>query len=193
MSKQHTITLHHVITVYNDMFHHLDGVMWALAKKKTQWKEDLYFAMKFAKQKLSKHNTEVTPTNGMLLISADIVDSFRKLRSCRKWDKGMGINPEDEISYTTQYQEAFLKYVWKEYCTKHRQLPVTKLESILNKHLISAAMASRSGQSSYDAYDLSSDNQEYLMPNNVAQVTPRQSDHAARFLTAARLGLNSPS
>jgi hypothetical protein len=27
MSKRHTVTLHHVITVYNDMFDHMDGVM----------------------------------------------------------------------------------------------------------------------------------------------------------------------
>jgi hypothetical protein len=27
MSKEHTVTLHQVITVYNDMFDHMDGVM----------------------------------------------------------------------------------------------------------------------------------------------------------------------
>jgi hypothetical protein len=46
--KWHNITLHHVITVYNNMFNHMDGVKQALAKKKTQWKEDLYFAVKCA-------------------------------------------------------------------------------------------------------------------------------------------------
>jgi len=34
------------------MFDHMDGVMRALAKKKTEWKEDLFLAMKFAQQKL---------------------------------------------------------------------------------------------------------------------------------------------
>jgi len=68
MSMWDTVTLHHVITVYNDMFDHMDGVMRALAKKKTQWKEDLLFAMMFAWQKLSKYYTEVTPTTGTLLI-----------------------------------------------------------------------------------------------------------------------------
>jgi len=53
-------------------------------------------------------------------------------------------------------------------------------------------MSSRSGQSSYDPYDLSSDDEEYLMPNNVAEMTPGQSDRAARLLTATRLYLNSP-
>jgi len=27
MSKRHTVTLYHVITVYNDMFDHMDGVI----------------------------------------------------------------------------------------------------------------------------------------------------------------------
>jgi len=111
MSKRHTVTLHHVITVYNDMFHYMDGVMRALAKKKTKWKKDLFFAVKFVQQKLSKYYTEVTPMTGMLLISAHILDPFGKLQSFRTWDKGMDIDPEDETFYTTQYQEAFLKYV----------------------------------------------------------------------------------
>jgi len=84
ISKWHTITLHHVIIVYNEMFIHIDSVMQALAKKQTQWKEDLFFAMKFAWQKLSKYYTEVTPTTGMLLISAHILHPFQKLRSYRE-------------------------------------------------------------------------------------------------------------
>jgi hypothetical protein len=51
------------------------------------------------------------------------------LRSFRKWDKAMNINPEDETSYTVQYQEAILKYVENEYCTKHRWMSITKPES----------------------------------------------------------------
>jgi hypothetical protein len=30
------------------MFDHMDGVMGALPKKKTQWKEDLFFVVKLA-------------------------------------------------------------------------------------------------------------------------------------------------
>jgi len=36
MLKRHTVTLHAVINVYNDMFDHKDGVIRALDKKKTQ-------------------------------------------------------------------------------------------------------------------------------------------------------------
>jgi hypothetical protein len=108
------------------MFDHMDGMMRALAKKKPQWKEDLFFAVKLARQKLSQYYAEVIPMTSMLLISAQILDPFQKLESFRKWDKGMDINAEDETSYTTQYQEAFLKYVENEYCAKHRRAPVNK-------------------------------------------------------------------
>jgi hypothetical protein len=87
ISKQHTVTLHHVITGYNDIFVHMDGVMRTLAKKKKQWKEDLFFAVMLAQQKLSEYYAKVTPSTSMLLISAHIFDLFRKLLSCRKWDK----------------------------------------------------------------------------------------------------------
>jgi hypothetical protein len=65
------------------MFDHMDGVMRALAKKKTQWKEDLFFAVKLAGQMVSKYYAKVTPTTGMLLMSMHILEPFRKLRSFR--------------------------------------------------------------------------------------------------------------
>ena len=36
MSKRYKVTLPHVITVYNDMFDHMDSIMCSLAKKKTE-------------------------------------------------------------------------------------------------------------------------------------------------------------
>jgi hypothetical protein len=87
---------------------------------------------------------------GMLLITAHIFDPFRKFQSFRKWDKGMDIHPEGETSYTTQNQEAFLKYVENEYCAKHRCLPIIISDNTLNNNLSAFEMASRSGQSSYD-------------------------------------------
>jgi hypothetical protein len=82
--------------------------------------------------------------------------------------------------------------VENEYCTKHRRVPVNKLETVPSGNLVPSAMASRSYQSSFDLYDLSSDDEEFLTANNVAQTTRGQSDSTARLLTAARLYLNSP-
>jgi len=103
----------------------------------------------------------------------------------------MDINPKDETSYTTLYHVALLKYVENEHCAKHRHLLVTKPKTITNDNLVSSAMASRSGQSSYDTYDLSSDDEEFLLANNVAETTPGRSDSAAYSLTPSRLVLHS--
>jgi len=128
----------------------------------------------------------------MLPISAHILDPFRKLHSFRKWDNRMDTNPEDKTSYTTQYQETFLKYGENEYCAWHRCVPVNKLESLPNSKLVPSAQASGSFQSSFNAYDLSSNDEDYWMPNNVAGTTPGWSDRAACSLTAARLCSDSP-
>jgi hypothetical protein len=174
------------------MFNHIDGVRRALAKKKTPSKEDLFLTVKIARQKLSKYYAAVTPTTGILLISAHILDPYRKLWSFRKWAKGMDINPEDETSYTTQYQEAFLKCVENKYCTKYRRVPVNKLKTVLSCNLVPSVTASGSDQWSFNPSDLSSDGEEYLRPINVAETTRGRSAHAASLMTATRLNLNSP-
>jgi len=53
-------------------------------------------------------------------------------------------------------------------------------------------MPSGSNQSSFDPYDLSSDDEEYLTPNNVAETTAGQSDCTALLFTAPRLNFNLP-
>jgi hypothetical protein len=144
-----------------------------LAEKNTPWKEVLFFAVKLDRQKLAKYYADMTQTTRMLLISAHILDPFQKLQLFIKWDKGMDINPEDRTSYTTQYQEAFLMYVENEYCAKHCRVPVNQLETVPSSNLEPSAMASGSYQSYFDPYYLSSDDEEYLTPNNVAEMTPR--------------------
>jgi len=185
MSKRHTLTLHQIITVYNDMFYHIDCVMRAWAKKKTPGKEDLFFAVKLVQQKLSKYYAEVTPSTCMRLMSAHILDPCWKLQSFRKCDKRMDSNPEYKTSYTTQYQDAFLKYVGNECSAKHRPVQVNKHESLTRSNLIPSETVLGSCQLSFDPYELSSDDEEYLTPNNVAETTPGRSDCAALVLAAA--------
>jgi len=115
---------------------------------------------------------------------------FRKLRLFTKWDKGIDNTSEDETSYATQYQEAILKYTENEFFAKHWRVPVNKLESLPRSNLVPSATGSGSCQSSFDAYELSSDDEEYLTPNSVAETTPRWRDCTAHVVTAARLYLN---
>ena len=166
--------------------------MSAGATKNTQLKEDLFFAVKLARHMLVKYYAAVTPSTGMLLISAHMLNPFRKVRSFRKWDKGMDLNPQYETSYTTQYQEAFVTYVENKSFAKHPCVPVNTPESRVSSNLVPSATASGSGESSFDPYDVSSDDEEYLTPDNVAEMTPGRSYRAAHLLTAPRLYLNSP-
>jgi len=90
MLKRHTVTLHQVITVYNEMFNHMDGMMTAFAKKKTPRKEDMFFTVKSAQQKVFKYCAAVTPTTGMRLISAYISSIIsescdRSVSGAREW------------------------------------------------------------------------------------------------------------
>jgi len=174
------------------MFDQMDGSMWALAKKKKQWKEDLYFTVTFPWQTLSKSYADVTPMKGMHIISAPIVDPWWKLQSFRKRDKGVDINPEDETSYTTKLNEAFQKFVENEYYAKRRKLPIIKAERVLHNTLLPSKTASGSGQSYGDPYDLSSEEEEYPTPEHVAKMTPRRSDWPACSLEAAKLYMKSP-
>jgi len=98
-----------------DMYHHTDGIMRALAKRESQWKDDLKFTIKFVWQKLSNYHAEHTPLTSMLVISAHILDHFWKLPSVRKLNKRINIIPEDETFYITRYRKAILKHVEKEH------------------------------------------------------------------------------
>jgi hypothetical protein len=83
----------------------------------------------------------------------------------RKGDNKRDIYSEDEASYTTQCQKAYLRYVENQYCAKHRCLPVIESESFPSKNLFPSTMASRFGQSSFGSYDLFNDDEEYIVPN----------------------------
>jgi len=82
--------------------------------------------------------------------------------------------------------------VENEYYAKYRCLSVIKHISVPINNVFSATMASRSGQSSYISYNLSSEDDKCLLQKNVAETTPRQSDRTACLVTAARLYLNPP-
>jgi len=163
--------------MYNDMFNHMDGTMWAVAKKKTHLKDNLNFAAKLACQKLFKYYIEVTPTPGMLLIWAHILDRYWQLWYFSKWEKRMHINPENDTFYTTQYQEAYLICLENNYCAKYRCWAVIKSETVLSNDLFSFAIASRSCQSSYGPYAYSNDDEENLQSKNLADEMSRLNDH----------------
>jgi len=148
--------------------------------------------MKFACQKLARYYAKVTSMTGMVLISAHILDPFQKLSLFIMWVMWMDLNPEDKTSYTTQHQEAFLMYVENLDCTKHRWLSIIEYKIIPTNILFPSTIASASGQSSFVPYDWSSNNKEYIKPQNVAEITTSQCDCAVHLAIAGRLHLYSP-
>jgi len=85
----------------------------------------------------------------------------------------------------------FLKYLVNEYCAEGQSVAVNKHESLPNSNFIPSSTATGSCQSSFDPYDLSSNDEENSTANNVAEATPGPSNCAARLLTSTRLHLNS--
>jgi hypothetical protein len=68
---------------------------------------------------------------------------------------------------------------------------VNKPECILRNNKVSSATDSQSRQSSFDPCDLPNNDERYMMSNNVAEMAPGHSDHAAHSSNAARHVLNS--
>jgi hypothetical protein len=65
------------------MFNHIDGMMPAFGKQKTQIKEELYFAMEFARWKLFTEYADDNPTTGKLSISEHINDPVKRVQLIR--------------------------------------------------------------------------------------------------------------
>jgi hypothetical protein len=78
MLKRHPGILYHTVTIYIDTFDHMYRIIRALAMKKTEWMDELYFTMMFVQQKLSTHYAEVTSISSKHGSSPHILDRFRK-------------------------------------------------------------------------------------------------------------------
>jgi len=71
-------------------------------------------------------------------------------------------------------------------------MSVIKLQNAQHTNFFPSAKVSAFGQSSFDPYGLSSDDDEYLTRECVPEMPPGRSDHVARLVTATRLYLSSP-
>jgi len=66
-------------------------------------------------------------------------------------------------------------------------IDVIKPKSVPSNNLFPTATASGSSQSSFDPFDVSSDDKEDLMPNDVAETTPGWRDDVACLQSATTL------
>lgn len=74
---------------------------------------------------------------------------------------------------------------------KFNVCPVHILDYLPSNTLLPSATALGFRQSSFDPHNSSSEDEEYMTPNNVGETTPGQSDCAVHFLVAARTYFNS--
>ena len=117
---------------------------------------------------------------------------FLEVTIIQEVGQGKGYSSWGSELYTTQYQEAFLKYVENEYSAKHQQISAIIPETLPGLKIFPSAKAGGFGQSSLGTYDLCCDEENYVTPKSLGETTPRWSDYTALLLTAARLDLNSP-
>jgi len=71
-------------------------------------------------------------------------------------------------------------------------MAVSKPGTDQQSNFFPSAIIAGFGQSFFDPYDLSTNDDEYLTPTWVAEPTQGRSDHAVCFLAAARLYFTSP-
>jgi len=59
-------------------------------------------------------------------------------------------------------------------------LSIINPKNVTHRNILHSAKASVFDESSFNPYDLSSDDEEYLTCKSMAEMTPGQSDYAAR-------------
>lgn len=109
---------------------------------------------------------------GVHFISVYIFNRVWNLQSFSIWDSGIYINPEHKTSYSTLYDNVFETYEVNEFFADCGYLLIINTERIRSYNHFHFIQVSRSDQSCYDVHDWPSDNEEYLIPENVAETTP---------------------
>jgi hypothetical protein len=81
LSKTRDVTVHHVFSIYNRLFNHLDDAESKLKQKTVPWKKRMLQALGAAKNKLSKYYTATdSESYGTIYALATILYPSKKLR-----------------------------------------------------------------------------------------------------------------
>ena len=110
LSKTRDVTVHHVFSIYNKLFNHLDDAEKKLKRKAVPWKKRMLQALRAAKKKLSKYYTETdTKPYGSVYAMATILCPSKKLRYFDNAD-WRGTNKKGEtVDFMKTYQEVLRK------------------------------------------------------------------------------------
>ena len=81
LSKTRDVTIHHVFSIYNKLFSHLDAAEKKLKRKAVPWKKRMLQALQAAREKLSKYyHARDKKSCGIVYAIATILCPSKKLR-----------------------------------------------------------------------------------------------------------------
>ena len=133
--------------------------------------------------KLQKYYSKVTPETGLILILATILDPFTKRQIFEAWDREMGMDPEDQASYSRQYYNAFLEY-WEQ---KYVNIEDENKQKEKQKGKEEDEDRSNKGKSIRRIYLLdSSDEEDDCQITEKIQTTPRTASRKSHLMQQAR-------
>jgi hypothetical protein len=106
LSKTRDVTVHHVFSIYNRLFSHLDDAEKKLKRKAVPWKKRMLQALRAAKKKLSKYYAAVdTESYGTVYAIATILCPSKKLRYFDNEDWRGENRKGEKVDFMKHYQE----------------------------------------------------------------------------------------
>ena len=121
LSKTRDATVHHVFSIYNRLFNHLDDAEEKLKRKAVPWKKRMLQALTAAKEKLGKYYTATdNEPYGIIYAIATILYPSKKLRY---------FNNKDWRAEDADFMRQYLGVLQKEYSRyKQQAIQETRLQ-----------------------------------------------------------------
>jgi hypothetical protein len=106
LSKTRDVTVHHVFSIYNKLFNHLDDAEKKLKRKAVPWKKRMLQALRAAKKKLSKYYAATdTESYGKVYAIATILCPSKKLRYFDSADWRGENKKGEKVDFMKHYRE----------------------------------------------------------------------------------------
>lgn len=110
LSKTRDVTVHHVFSIYNRLFNHLEDAEKKLKHKAVPWKKRMLQALRSAKRKLSKYYTATdNESYGKVYAIATILCPSKKLRYFDNANWRGKTEKGEEVDLMKHYQEILQK------------------------------------------------------------------------------------
>jgi hypothetical protein len=100
-----------------------------------------------------------------------MLDYFRMVSLFGELGNAMDITSNDKPSYNIQSHETISKKAENKYFAEHRRTSSIQPKSILHRRIFPSPKVSRFVQWSFNSYDVSSNNGQYLTPECFAAIT----------------------